>query len=177
MSARVNRLPTNSRPIRISVIGASKCTEAEAARAEAVGQDIARRGGVLICGGLTGVMEAACRGARSAGGITIGILPGTDPEAANEYVTIPLVTGLGYARNICVVYGGEAAIAIAGGVGTLSEIAYAFQARMTVVGLGTWKLERRRMQYGTFLTARTADQAVALAWAAAERVRSLKSEV
>lgn len=161
-----------TRPIRISVIGASRCTAREAARAETVGREIARRGGILICGGLAGVMAAACRGARAEGGITIGILPGDDARAANEDVLIPLPTGLGYARNVCVVYGGEAAIAIAGGVGTLSEIAFAFQARMTVVGLGTWKIDRRRMQYGTFVTATTPEQAVARAWKAAMKFRA-----
>ncbi|MBI3096828.1 MAG: TIGR00725 family protein [Planctomycetes bacterium] len=162
---------TVSRPYRISVIGASKCTGPEATRAEAVGREIARRGGVLICGGLTGVMASACKGAQEAGGITIGILPGPEPMPANPYVTIPLPTGLGYARNVCVVYGGEAVIAIAGGVGTLSEIAYAFQAGLTVVGLGTWEIDKRRMQYGTMVKARTPAEAVEKAFAAAQARR------
>jgi len=124
----------------VSVIGASKCSAKEAKLAEEVGRELARRGAVLICGGLTGVMEAACRGARAEGGLTVGILPGNSRNDANKYVTIPIVTGIGYARNSIVARSGQAVIAISGKYGTLSEIAYALQDKIPVIGLGTWKL-------------------------------------
>jgi uncharacterized protein (TIGR00725 family) len=96
---------------------------------------------VLICGGLGGVMEAACRGARQAGGTTVGILPGTDRSAANPYVDIAIATGLGEARNAIVARSADALIAIGGAYGTLSEIAFALKAGKRVVGLGTWEVE------------------------------------
>ena len=88
-----------------------------------VGRELARRGAVVVCGGLTGVMEAVCRGAKEAGGTTVGILPGHDPAEANPYVDIPLPTGMGYARNAIVAKAGLAVIAIEGAYGTLSEMA------------------------------------------------------
>ncbi|TFG46333.1 MAG: TIGR00725 family protein, partial [Dehalococcoidia bacterium] len=112
----------------ISVIGASRASAEELQTAEAVGKEVAKAGAALVCGGLDGIMEAACRGAVSAGGITIGILPGEHRETANPYVQIPIVTGMGYARNAIVAKSGQAVIAIGGGYGTLSEIAYARQA-------------------------------------------------
>jgi uncharacterized protein (TIGR00725 family) len=96
---------------------------------------------VLVTGGLGGVMEAACRGAREAGGTTIGILPGSDRSAANAYVGIAIPTGLGEARNALVVRAADALIAIGGGYGTLSEIAFALKAGKRVVGLGTWDID------------------------------------
>jgi hypothetical protein len=87
-------------------------------------------------------MEAACRGAVSEGGFTIGILPGNSPDAANPHVTIPIVTGAGYARNIAVVKSALAVIAIGGSYGTLTEIAYALQSNIPVIGLGTWSISR-----------------------------------
>ena len=111
------------------------------ADAEAVGREIGRRGHALICGGHGGVMEAACRGAREAGGHTIGVLPGRDRHEANEYVEFPLVTNLGSARNLIIVLSADAVIAVGhGGYGTLSEIAMAFVHGKPVVGLGTWRL-------------------------------------
>jgi uncharacterized protein (TIGR00725 family) len=124
----------------ITVIGASSCSADEEKLAEEVGRELARRGATLICGGLEGVMQAACRGAHSAGGLTIGILPGNRRQDANPYVSIPIVTGMGYARNPIVVRSGQAVIAIGGSYGTLSEIAYAFQDGIPVIGLGTWSL-------------------------------------
>ena len=126
----------------ISVIGASRASAEELQTAEAVGKEVAKAGAALVCGGLDGIMEAACRGAVSAGGITIGILPGEHRETANPYVQIPIVTGMGYARNTIVAKSGQAVIAIGGGYGTLSEIAYARQAGIPVIGLGTWNLSR-----------------------------------
>lgn len=94
----------------------------------------------MVCGGLWGVMEAACKGAKLAGGTTIGILPGDDRHAANPYVDIPIVTGLGQARNVIVVKSSQAIIAIHGSYGTLSEIASAHQSGIPVVGINTWGL-------------------------------------
>ena len=111
------------------------------ARAEVVGREIGRRGHTLVCGGRGGVMEAACRGAREAGGHTIGILPGPDRHDANDYVEFPIVTNLGSARNLLIVLTADAVIAVGhGGYGTLSEIAMAFVHGKPVVGLGTWRL-------------------------------------
>ena len=126
----------------ISVIGGSQSSAREIKLAEEVGRELARKGVVLVCGGLGGIMEAACRGASSEGGITIGILPGDDREQANPYVQFPIVTGIGYARNAVVAKSGQAVIAIGGSYGTLSEIAYALQSSIPVIGLGTWSLSR-----------------------------------
>ena len=124
----------------ISVIGGEVCPPEALAAAEAVGHELARRGATLVCGGGGGVMEAACRGARSEGGHTIGILPGRSAMETppNDYVEFPLFTGLGFARNIIVVLSGQAVIAISGAYGTLSEIAYALIHDIPVVGLDTW---------------------------------------
>lgn len=126
--------------IFIGVIGGSDISPKVAKTAEAVGREIARRGAVLVCGGLGGVMEAACRGAAAEGGLTIGILPGEDPRAANPYVRVPIATGLGYARNLAVTRSCQAVIAIDGSYGTLSEIGHALQNGIPVIGLNTWSL-------------------------------------
>jgi uncharacterized protein (TIGR00725 family) len=126
----------------LAVVGSASCDDQTAALAEEVGREIARSGAVLICGGRGGVMEAACRGARSAGGTTVGILPGTDRTQANPYVDVPIVTGLGEARNVLVVRSADAVIAVSGGYGTLSEIALALKMGRPVVGLETWDLRR-----------------------------------
>ena len=127
----------------ISVIGANEATPEVAALAEQVGAELGRRGVVLVCGGLDGVMEAACKGAKSAGGTTVGILPGSDPGSANRWVDIPICTGLSSARNVIIVKTGGAVIAVGGAYGTLSEIGHALSEDITVVGLGTWELARR----------------------------------
>ena len=106
-----------------------------------VGRELGSRGVVVVTGGLGGVMEAACRGARESGGMTLGILPGTDRSAANPYVDIAIPTGLGEARNALVVRAADALIAIGGAYGTLSEIAFALKAGKRVVGLGTWAID------------------------------------
>jgi hypothetical protein len=126
----------------ISVIGAAACDEKTYALAEEVGRELAQRGATVVCGGLGGVMEAACKGAQSAGGRTIGILPGASHREANPYVDIPIVTGIGEARNAIVVRSGRAVIAIGGEYGTLSEIAFALKFGIPVIGLGTWQLAR-----------------------------------
>jgi len=125
---------------RIGVIGGSSCTPRQAEVAHAVGGLIAQRGGILVCGGMGGVMEAACRGAAEHGGITVGILPGGSAAEGNPYLTVPVVTGLGYARNLLVVQSSQAIIAIGGRYGTLTEIAYAAQFGVPVVGIATWKV-------------------------------------
>jgi uncharacterized protein (TIGR00725 family) len=109
--------------------------------AESVGRGLAARGAVVVCGGLGGAMEAACRGAKEAGGTTVGLLPGRDRDDANPYVDIAVPTGLGEARNALVVRTADALIAIGRGYGTLSEIALALRTGKRVVGLGTWEIE------------------------------------
>ena len=121
-------------------LGAALAAGEQSALAEQVGAEIAHRGAVLVCGGLTGVMEAAARGAKNAGGLTIGILPGDDAGEANRFIDIPIVTGLGEARNVVIVKTCHALIAVGGAYGTLSEITFALRAGKTVVGLGTWDL-------------------------------------
>ena len=110
------------------------------AEAEMVGAELARRGAVVVCGGLGGVMEAACRGAKGAGGSTLGILPGDDRSAANEWVDVAVATGLGEARNVLVVRASDALVAVGGGYGTLSELALALKARRPVIGLDSWDI-------------------------------------
>ena len=124
----------------ISVIGGSQAKPEQLALAEAVGRELAHRGVMVACGGLSGVMEAACRGAKEAGGTTIGILPGRSARDANSYVDIPIVTNMGYSRNVIVVNTGQSVIAIGGAFGTLSEIAHALGDGIPVIGLSTWEL-------------------------------------
>jgi len=119
----------------VAVVGGSTCTPEEADLAAAVGRLLAEGGAVLVCGGLGGVMEAAARGARAAGGLTIGILPGDDPRAANRSIAVPLATGMGEMRNALIVRVAHAIIAIGGGWGTLSEVALARRIGTPVVGL------------------------------------------
>jgi uncharacterized protein (TIGR00725 family) len=133
---------SEKRPVFISVIGGYPCSADEARMAEEVGRGLARRGAVLICGGEGGVMEAACKGAKSEGGITVGILPGDSRRSANPYVMIPIVTSIGSARNIIVVKSAQAVIAIGGGYGTLSEISFALKSGIPVIGLNTWAFSR-----------------------------------
>jgi len=147
----------------IAVIGSREASPDELKRAEDVGRQLAKQGAVLVCGGLTGVMEAACRGASSAGGLTIGILPGDNAGAANPYVHIPIVTGMGYARNIAVVKSAQAVIAIGGSYGTLSEIAHALQSGIPVIGLGTWTISRNRQRDTSIIRSKKPGDAVALA--------------
>jgi uncharacterized protein (TIGR00725 family) len=106
-----------------------------------VGRLVAERGGVVVCGGLGGAMESACRGARQAGGLTVGLLPGSDRSEANAFVDVALPTGLGEARNALVVGAADVVIAVGRGYGTLSEIALALRAGKRVVGLDTWDVE------------------------------------
>ena len=127
----------------IGVIGESEFSDpGHQSLAEEVGRLIARAGYLLVCGGLSGVMEAACRGAKSAGGQTVGILPGTDSDEANPFVDIAIPTGMGQARNVIIAFASDALIAIGGGFGTLSEIGYGLKAGKPVIGLRTWDVAR-----------------------------------
>jgi hypothetical protein len=127
--------------IRIAVIGGSRPGRQAAEAAFEVGRLIARAGAVVVCGGLGGVMEAACRGARQEGGLAIGILPGASPADANPWVDVAVATGLGYTRNALVVMNADAVVAVDGEYGTLSEIAYGKIHGKKVVGLGTWDVK------------------------------------
>lgn len=124
----------------IAVIGAGNADEATLKVAEEVGALIARRGALLVCGGLSGVMQAAAQGAKAAGGATVGILPGLDKSDANPYIDIPLATGLGEGRNVLIVRSADALIAVGGEYGTLSEIAFGLKTGTPVIGLGTWDI-------------------------------------
>ena len=152
----------------IAVIGGEQPSEAAAREAEEVGRLLARNGCTVICGGRGGVMEAACRGARSEGGHTIGILPGNDRSDANPYVEFPIVSGIGLARNSMVVLSAAAVIAIDGSYGTLSEIAYALNYGRTVVGLDTWSFNSASEPDSRVLRASDAAEAVRLALASAD---------
>jgi uncharacterized protein (TIGR00725 family) len=123
--------------MRVSVIGGSSVTEPVYERARELGRVLAARDHEVVCGGLGGVMEAACRGASERGGHTLGILPGRDRAAANPYVETAIATGMGNARNALVVLNGDAAVAIDGTTGTLSEIALALDRGRPVAGLDT----------------------------------------
>ena len=123
---------------RISVIGAGTCGPATEAVAERLGILIAENGFDLVCGGRMGVQRAACRGAKSTGGLTIGLLPGLEFSQANEFVDVPVITGLGHMRNYLVVKNGDAVVAIEGGAGTLSEIGLALKSGIPVVAIGRW---------------------------------------
>jgi uncharacterized protein (TIGR00725 family) len=127
--------------LRIAVIGGSRPGRQAVETAFEVGRLIARAGAVVVCGGLGGVMEAACRGAKEEGGLTIGLLPGGSPADANPWVDVPVATGLGYTRNALVVMNADAVIAVDGEYGTLSEIAYGKIHGRRVVGLATWEVK------------------------------------
>ena len=147
----------------ISVIGAGTCTRKEFNLAAEVGRLLAERGFAVACGGLLGVMEAACMGAKEAGGLTIGLVPGTAREDANRYVDVAIPTGLRDARNALVATCGEAVIAVGGKLGTLAEIALALKRGIPVVGLFTWKLDPDRLIDTLVPAAKTAVEAVDLA--------------
>ncbi|MQF69574.1 TIGR00725 family protein [SAR202 cluster bacterium AD-804-J14_MRT_500m] len=128
----------SKKPLIIAVIGGGFPPPQAYDDAYNVGIALAKRGVVVVCGGLSGVMEAVCKGSKEAGGTTIGILPGNEPDNANSYVDIPICTGLSYARNVLVVKTGRAVIAIDGSYGTMSEIAHALSDQIPVIGLNTW---------------------------------------
>lgn len=151
---------STERPLRarlhIGVIGGAECDEQTARIAEEVGRLVAREGAVLVCGGMRGVMEAACRGAKEAGGTTIGILPGADRSQGNDYLDVAVATGFGEARNLAIIKTADAIIALPGSYGTLSEIGFALRMGKRVIGLDTWDIEG-------VVRAETAEEAVRLA--------------
>ncbi len=136
--------PVGAGRLHVAVVGGGgRLPAAQRTMAEEVGRAVAEAGAVLVCGGLGGVMEAACRGAQAGGGLTIGILPGLERHDANPHVEVAIPTGMGEARNALVVRAADVVVAVAGEYGTLSEIALALQAGIPVVGLDTWELARR----------------------------------
>ena len=138
----------------IAVIGGAEASEEHLKIAEEVGFLIAKKGGLLITGGMGGVMEAASKGAKRADGLVIGILPTVEKETANPYVDIPIATGLGQARNFVIARTCDCAIAIDGKYGTLSEIAYCLMYNVQVIGIDTWEIE------APITRAKTAQEAV-----------------
>jgi uncharacterized protein (TIGR00725 family) len=144
--------------IYLAVVGGGEAEKIILVTAYEVGREIARRGAILICGGLGGVMQAAARGAQQAGGITIGILPGPDRRAANPYLTFSLATNLGHARNIVIAHSADGLIAVDGSYGTISEAAIALKLRKPVVGLKVeWQLDGMK-------PAATPEEAVDIIW-------------
>ena len=127
---------SQSPPI-IAVIGAGQCESSIYMLAVEVGEEIAKRGAILVCGGLGGVMEAAAKGASMAGGITVGILPGPSCTSANPYITIPVATDMGQARNVIIAHTADGLVALSGGAGTLSEIGHGLKIGKPIVGLKT----------------------------------------
>jgi len=144
----------------VAVIGGGEADSEVAALAFEVGRELARQGAVVVCGGLGGVMEAAARGVREAGGVSIGILPGPDRSLANPYLTYTIVTNLGHARNLLIVHSADAVIAVDGSYGTISEAAIALKLGKPVVALKcTWELPGLKR-------AKMAREAVEIAWGA-----------
>jgi uncharacterized protein (TIGR00725 family) len=125
----------------VGVVGASEASPDAAAAAEAIGRGLAEAGALVVCGGLGGVMAAACRGAQSAGGLTVGILPGATRQEANQWLSVAIPTGLGELRNGLIVRAVDVVIAVADGYGTLSEIALALKSGVPVVGWDTWEID------------------------------------
>jgi uncharacterized protein (TIGR00725 family) len=156
----------------IAVCGPGDVTAAEVAAAEDAGAAVAEAGAILVCGGLGGVMEAACRGARSRGGTTVGLLPGDDRDDANGWVTLALPTGLGEMRNALIVRAADAVIAVGGAWGTLSEIALARRRGLAVVGVGTWELARDGRRVDGIVVADSGAEAARLALDAARLSQS-----
>jgi uncharacterized protein (TIGR00725 family) len=149
-----------TRAVQISVIGSAEGDEETLRDAEGIGREIAKAGAVLVCGGLTGVMEAASRGAAEAGGMVLGVLPTLSPADANPYVTHAVATGTGHARNLAVVASGEAVIAVGGEWGTLSEIAYARKLGRPVIAIQSWSLRNRAGTDLGIVEAETPEKAV-----------------
>ncbi len=166
--------PGEAHRLLIAVIGGGDPPPRALELAEAVGRGLAQRGAAVVCGGLGGVMEAVCRGAKSAGGATIGILPGNDPHEANRFVDIPVCTGLGYARNAVVVKSGRAVIAIDGAFGTMSEIGHALGDGIPVIGLETWHFTIDGESDPSVVRVSTPEEAVERAMELAERRERLE---
>ncbi len=153
-------MSSQRKPI-IAVIGASKCSKKLRDMAAVVGKYVAENDGILVCGGMGGIMEGAARGAKEAGGTTIGILPSTDRADANPFIDFAIPTGFGEARNILVVRTADAVVAFPGKFGTLSEMAFALQAHKPVISISAWKLGDEIIQMDDPLEA--AEKAMTLA--------------
>lgn len=150
----------------IGVIGAGRCDARTFDIAYEVGKLVAQRGAILVCGGLGGVMEAACKGAKSKAGLTLGILPSEDRKQANPYVDVAVPTDLGEARNALVVRAADVLIAVGGEFGTLSEIALALKIGKPIVGIGTWELAKGGRPIEAILVAKDPHEAVERAFQA-----------
>lgn len=155
----------------IGVAGASQPEPSLLPIAEALGRHLAEAGAIVVCGGGTGVMTAVCRGAREAGGQTVGLLPGGDRDGGNPYLSVALPTALGEGRNVLLVRASDALVAVGGGFGTLSEIALALRIGVPVVGLATWGLTLSGKPVDAFPVVRSAEEAARLATEAAGRPR------
>ncbi|HEY0128403.1 MAG TPA: TIGR00725 family protein [Rubrobacteraceae bacterium] len=150
---------SENRRLYVAVVGSGTATGELYERAREVGRLVAERGAVVVCGGLSGVMEATARGATEAGGTALGILPDEDRGRANAYLSYSVATGAGHARNLAVVCSGDVVIAVGGEYGTLSEIGLALKVGRPVVALGSWDLD------GHVVVAASAEEAVAAAFA------------
>jgi uncharacterized protein (TIGR00725 family) len=159
----------------VGVAGASRPDGSLLDQAEVLGRRLAEAGAVVVCGGGPGVMEAVCRGARSAGGVTVGLLPGLDRAEGNPYLSVSVPTGLGQGRNLLLVRSSDALVAVGGGFGTLSEIALALRTGTPVIGLATWSLHLESEPVEAFPVAGTADTAARLALEAARSRRAGRS--
>jgi uncharacterized protein (TIGR00725 family) len=147
-------------PVYVAVVGPGDRDPAAYELAERVGEELGRRGAVVVCGGLGGAMEAACRGAKTAGAVTVGFLPGLDRAGANDYVDIALPTGMGELRNGLIVRAADAVVAIRGEFGTLSEISFALKTGVPVVGIETWELVKGGREAGAIVRAASPAEAV-----------------
>ncbi|MBN1856509.1 MAG: TIGR00725 family protein [Dehalococcoidia bacterium] len=147
----------------VAVIGGATCSSREQTLAEEVGALLAEAGATVVCGGLDGVMAAVCRGAHSRGGFTVGILPGNDRDSANEWVSLPIATGVGQARNMAVVRSSQVVIAIGGAYGTLAEMAFALNSGIPVIGIDTWRLSQNGIGPSPVLEVNNAEEAVNMA--------------
>lgn len=148
----------------MGVIGEREASPENCLAAYELGKALSREGAILITGGLEGVMEAASKGAKEEGGLVLGILPGFSPEEANAWVDIPVVTGMGEARNLIIVRTARVIVAIGGEYGTLSEMAFALKMRKPVISLNSWIPERERVKAETLYPVSTVEEAVFLAW-------------
>lgn len=158
-------MPTTSRTFYVAVIGGGEAAPEAAALAREVGRLLAKRGAVVICGGLGGVMAAVAQGVQEAGGVCLGILPDPDRRRANPYLTYTIPTNLGHARNMVIAHAADAVIAVDGGHGTISEAAVALKLGKTVVALAAdWDISGLQR-------AGTPGEAVAMAWASCEKKR------
>ena len=163
--------------LQISVIGSSEASNKGLQLAHSVGRELGKQGVTVVTGGLFGIMEAVSKGVKETGGTTVGILPGADPSAANQYVDIRVCTGIGYARNVVVVRSGLSVIAIEGAYGTLSEIAHALGDGIPVIGLDTWSFQREGRDGESMMVAKNPVEAANMAIGAAkERYRWIMNQ-